>query len=162
MIYLPQICPQPDWHNLIPEISDHSTTDTSFWVSGYRKGYTSIHGSVKVDRVPGAHKVDIQGQDGIDVQYINSRTLKVSCTQIGAKDITIYAPRKEWKASLSKPILAIDVSSDNRLYAYTQEQHVLVASVQQEGETQMVMKGHLSDVTTIRFFPSNQGIYGNI
>ena len=38
MIYLPQICPQPDWHNLIPEISDHSTTDTSFWVSGYRKG----------------------------------------------------------------------------------------------------------------------------
>ncbi|KAG2219687.1 hypothetical protein INT45_001859, partial [Circinella minor] len=150
------ICPQPDWHNLIPEISDHSTTDTSFWVSSYRKGYTSIHGSVKVDRVPGAHKVDIKGQDGIDVEYINSRTLKVSCTQIGAKDITVYAPRKEWKASLSKPILAIDVSSDNRLYAYTQEQHIIVASVQQEGETQMIMKGHLSDVTTIRFFPSNQ------
>ena len=38
MIYLPQICAQPDWHDLIPEISDHSTTDTSFWVSGYRKG----------------------------------------------------------------------------------------------------------------------------
>ena len=33
---------------------------------------TSIHGSAKVDRVQGAQKVDVQGQDGIDVEYINS------------------------------------------------------------------------------------------
>ncbi|KAI9274682.1 WD40-repeat-containing domain protein [Phascolomyces articulosus] len=155
MIYLPQICPQPDWHDLIPEISDHSTTDTSFWISGYRKDDTSIHGTVKVDRVQGEQKVAIHGENGVDVEYINSRTLITSCSQVGAKDITIYAPWKEWKSALSKPVLAIDASHEGRLCAYTQEQHIIVASIQ-DGETQTIMKGHVADVTTVRFFPSNQ------
>ncbi|KAI9491452.1 WD40-repeat-containing domain protein [Zychaea mexicana] len=156
MIYLPQICPQPDWHGIIPEISDHSTADTSFWISCYRKGYTSIHSNINVERVHGAQKLKIRGENEVDVEYINSRTLKASCPKIGVKDAIIHAPRREWKSPRSKPILAIDATSDGQLYAYSSEQHIVVAALGDNETRQMIMQGHLADVTAVRFFPSNQ------
>ncbi|KAI8138564.1 WD40-repeat-containing domain protein [Fennellomyces sp. T-0311] len=52
-------------------------------------------------------------------------------------------------------IYAVTSTSDGRLYAYCQEQHVVVGSLE-DGAVKISMEGHLADVTTIRFFPSNQ------
>ncbi|KAI7885200.1 WD40 repeat-like protein [Lichtheimia hyalospora FSU 10163] len=157
MQILPQISIQPDWHEAVRDVVGQDVTEESFWASCYKKGGESIHGSVTISKGSQPRSVNLKGSDGIAVEYINSRSFKMGCKSLDISDVMIYGPKLEFDPKDNKPVNAIDVTSDGDTYALGQTNRIIIGSLK-DGKEERVLQGHLDDVTTVEFFPSNQVI----
>ncbi|KAI7879857.1 WD40-repeat-containing domain protein [Mucor mucedo] len=82
------------------------------------------------------------------------RTFQVECPALGIKNITVYGPKTDFYPVKGKAVSCIDISPNGNLFAAGNGDEVTLGSVT-EGKSQTILKGHLSDVTTVQFFPSN-------
>ncbi|KAJ8659842.1 hypothetical protein O0I10_004435 [Lichtheimia ornata] len=157
MQVLPQISIQPDWHEAVRDVVGQDTTEESFWASCYKKGGESIHGSVTIGKGSQPRSVALQGSEGITAEYINSRSFKMGCKSLDISDVMVYGPKLEFDLKDTKSVNAIDVTSNGDMYALGQADRIIIGNLS-DGKEERVMQGHLDDVTTVQFFPSDQVI----
>ncbi|GAN05272.1 WD40 repeat-like protein [Mucor ambiguus] len=150
---LPFVSVQPDWDEVVREVASNTIPEGSFWIACYVAGKESVQGSVDVRRVDN-YEATLEGNNGINVTMLNSRSFKVDCEALGVKDVTVFSPKNQFYPVKSKAVVCIDISPNGGLFAAGHGAEVSLGSVS-SGETQMTLKGHLSDVTTVQFFPSN-------
>ncbi|KAI9313563.1 WD40-repeat-containing domain protein [Dichotomocladium elegans] len=152
MQQFPQISVQPDWHEVVRDVVGQTALEGMFWVSCYKKDSESVHGTVLVKRGNQPRSVELEGQQGVTVKYINS---VVHCAALGLHDVMIYAPKLGFNSVDNRPAVAIDLTSDGELYALAQDKRIILGKLN-DGKCERMLEGHLADVTTVQFFPSNQ------
>ncbi|CAO3645742.1 unnamed protein product [Mucor fragilis] len=150
---LPFVSAQADWDEVVREVASNTIPEGSFWIACYMTGKESVQGSVDVRRVDN-YEASLEANNGIKVSMLNSRTFKVDCEALGIKDITVFSPKSQFYPVKDKAVTCIDLSPNGSLFAAGHGAEVSLGSVS-SGEIQMTLKGHLSDVTTVQFFPSN-------
>ncbi|CAO3644110.1 unnamed protein product [Mucor hiemalis] len=150
---LPFVSVQADWEDVVREVASNTIPEGSFWIACYLTGKQSVQGSVNVTRCK-ENGVKLEGKDGIIVSGLNSRTFQVECPELDIKNITVYSPKTDFCPVKDKAVSCIDISPNGKLFASGNGSEVSVGSVA-DGTIQRTLKGHLSDVTTIQFFPSN-------
>ncbi|KAL0140526.1 WD40-repeat-containing domain protein [Mucor lusitanicus] len=150
---LPFVSVQADWDEVVREVASNTIPEGSFWIACYMTGKESVQGSVDVRRVDN-YEATLEGNNGIKVTMLNSRTFKVDCEALGVKDVTVFSPKNQFYPAKDKAVTCIDISPNGSLFAAGHGAEVSLGSVS-SGDIQMTLKGHLSDVTTVQFFPSN-------
>ncbi|CEP17390.1 hypothetical protein [Parasitella parasitica] len=148
---LPFISVQADWDDVVREVASNTIPEGSFWIACYMTG--SVQGSVKVHRV-GNYEASLEGTNGINVTMLNSRAFNVECEALDVRDITVYSPKMQLCPIKDKPITCFDISPNGSLFAAGHGSEISLGSIG-SGDIQMTLKGHLSDVATVQFFPSN-------
>ncbi|CEI98398.1 hypothetical protein RMCBS344292_12507 [Rhizopus microsporus] len=78
----------------------------------------------------------------------------MECSELGAKDIIVYGPKDEIILAEKARPACVDVSPNGRLFATASGSEVFLGNLS-EAKVQTILKGHLSDVTAVQFFPSN-------
>ncbi|KAI7868942.1 WD40-repeat-containing domain protein [Spinellus fusiger] len=152
---LPSISVQPDWEEVTKDVRSHSLTEEDFWLSCYQKGQPSVHAKVRVQTPKEGSTPTLQGMEGVQVESLYSRSFRVSCPELFLKDINVVGPRQEYQPLSSKEIRCIDVSPHGKLYAAASGSDILIGQIE-NGHPLITLHGHVSDVTAVRFFPSNQ------
>ncbi|KAI8980456.1 WD40-repeat-containing domain protein [Pilobolus umbonatus] len=82
------------------------------------------------------------------------QAFKVDCKDMKLENMMIYGPKTDFYPSKDKSISCIDISPNGNLFAAGNGSEICVGSVV-DGKSQKIFSGHLSDVTTVQFFPSN-------
>ncbi|KAF7730427.1 hypothetical protein EC973_002234 [Apophysomyces ossiformis] len=145
---LPHVSVQPDWDQVVRDVSSRTVPEESFWISCYRQGEQSVHATVSV-------KSDkLEGQDGVQVERINSRSFRASCDALKISALTLVAPKTEIKPSDGNPVAALDVSPDGEYYAAAGGADIIIGKL--IDAPKRTLRGHVTDVTTVQFFPSSQ------
>ncbi|KAG2205858.1 hypothetical protein INT46_002097 [Mucor plumbeus] len=150
---LPFVSVQADWDEVVREVASNTISEGSFWIACYMTGKESVQGSVDVRRIDN-YEAALEGKGGIKVTMLNSRSFKVDCEALGIKDVTVFSPKTKINSFKDKIVTCIDISPNGSLFAAGYGTEVSLGSVN-SGDIQMTLKGHLSDVTTVQFFPSN-------
>ncbi|KAF9905957.1 Proteasomal ATPase-associated factor 1, partial [Lobosporangium transversale] len=148
---LVQVTVQADWTDLIAEVLRHNSTGT-FWISCYRRGSPSIHGSAKVSVVED-HKVHFTGHDGIELERITNYSFKVKIPEYENIEIEVYGTGR--RTNFAK-ISSLDVSPEGALFVIGTEDGTIRIGESETGRITQELKGHIQYVNTCRFFPSGQ------
>ncbi|KAI8969149.1 WD40-repeat-containing domain protein [Mycotypha africana] len=154
---LPFVSVQADWNKVVEECSSKTAGDShSFWLDCYLTGHETVHGKVDII-VSDGKEAELKGKEGIDVKAINSRSFILECDKMNLKDVLVFSPRKEINVrngSLTTSVSCVDISPNGKLFVAGCGEQAFLGSMD-TGEVQVTLNGHLSDVTTVRFFPSN-------
>ncbi|GAA5815955.1 hypothetical protein MFLAVUS_009474 [Mucor flavus] len=150
---LPFISVQADWDEVVREVDSNTIPEGSFWIACYLTGKQSVHGSVLVKRTP-ENEIELEGKDGFSITSLNSRTFQVECPELDVKNITVYGPKTAFYPVKGKAVSCVAISPNGNLFAAGNGDEVSLGSIA-EGKSQTALKGHLSDVTTVQFFPSS-------
>ncbi|KAI7902093.1 WD40-repeat-containing domain protein [Cokeromyces recurvatus] len=150
---LPFVSVQADWDQVVREVASNTIPSGSFWIACYLKGKESVQGSVEVNRTKD-YEITLEGKDDVVVTNLNSRAFKVECPKLGIKDITVYSSKQEFSLIKDKPVNCLDISPNGQLFAASHESKASIGSIM-DGNISTVLEGHVSDVTTVEFFPSN-------
>ncbi|KAG2229433.1 hypothetical protein INT48_007035 [Thamnidium elegans] len=124
---LPFVSVQADWDDVVREVDSNTIPEGSFWIACYLTGKQSVQGSVLV---------------------------KLECPELDVKYITVYGPKTDFYPVKGKAVSCVAISPNGNLFAAGNGDEVSLGSIA-EGKSQTTLKGHLSDVTTIQFFPSS-------
>ncbi|EPB85922.1 hypothetical protein HMPREF1544_07254 [Mucor circinelloides 1006PhL] len=150
---LPFVSVQADWDEVVREVASNTISEGSFWIACYMAGKESVQGSVDVRRIDN-YEAALEGNNGIKVSMLNSRAFKVDCEALGIKDVTVFSPKRQFYPVKDKAVTCVDISPNGSLFAAGHGAEVSLGSVS-SGDVQITLKGHLSDVSTVQFFPSN-------
>ncbi|RGB27600.1 WD40-repeat-containing domain protein [Rhizophagus diaphanus] len=157
-IHIPQVTVQSDWVEVISDVLRGTVVSESFWVSCYRKGSASIHGSVQVKKsFVESHSVELTGKDGIIVEKITNYSFYVSCGELGITKTIIKGTKATFKIHNSA-IKSMDISPGGGLFVTGDNDGLLKVGDTSDGSVRRELKGHVADITTCRFFPSGQVI----
>ncbi|CAG8764972.1 13755_t:CDS:10, partial [Rhizophagus irregularis] len=149
---------QSDWVEVISDVLRGTVVSESFWVSCYRKGSASIHGSVQVKKsFVESHSVELTGKDGIVVEKITNYSFYVSCGELGITKTIIKGTKATFKIHNSA-IKSMDISPGGGLFVTGDNDGLLKVGDTSDGSVRRELKGHVADITTCRFFPSGQVI----
>ncbi|KAH6873981.1 WD40-repeat-containing domain protein [Coprinopsis sp. MPI-PUGE-AT-0042] len=180
---VPVVTVQPSISEVLQEVQDGVIPSDKFWVSCYRASETSVHSKItaeldEVDR----DLVNLSSDDrhlefGFKGNGKHGHSFTASCDRLGISDVHIHLPVQEYedseRTSLSRPqrITAFDVSPDVSRYAtgYTdggiflypvspvsQEETFLTRKVSALRSEKVAARPHVSEVTSLRFFPSSR------
>ncbi|KAG1125150.1 hypothetical protein G6F42_008970 [Rhizopus arrhizus] len=152
-LHLPFISVQADWDQVAQEVASGKSPNTSFWIACYITGKPSVQGSIQVTKKDN-EAFELEGKNGFSVSSLDSHMFKVKCDEIGVKDILVQGPTTEIALAEKTSLLCISVSQNGKLFAAGNGSNILLGNIA-EGEVQKTLTGHLSDVTTVQFFPSN-------
>ncbi|KAI8880412.1 WD40 repeat-like protein [Backusella circina FSU 941] len=146
---LPSISIQNDWDAVVQEVSTNTTKQGDFWISCHLTQKESLQGSVSVEQGP---KLTAK-EEGITIEYINSRSFKATCSDFGIQQVAVYSPKTEFEVAKTA-VECIDVSPNGHLLVAGYGSEACIMSVA-EGQTQQKLTGHVGDITAVQFFPSN-------
>ncbi|KAG0238293.1 Proteasomal ATPase-associated factor 1 [Mortierella sp. GBA43] len=148
---LVQTTVQADWTDVVAETLRHNTTGT-FWISCYKQGSPSVHGSAKVT-VGQERKVQFTGQDGVVLEAITNYTFKVKVPEYNDFEVEIYGTGR--RTNIPK-ISTLDVSPEGALFVVGSEDGTIRIGETETGRITQELKGHLQYANICRFFPSGQ------
>ncbi|KAF9189495.1 Proteasomal ATPase-associated factor 1 [Haplosporangium sp. Z 767] len=146
-----QVTVQADWTEVVAEVLRLNSTDT-FWVSCYRQGTPSVHGTAKVS-VAEDHKIQLTGQDGIILEAITNYSFRVKIPDYDNAEIEVYGTGR--KSNFTK-LSCLDLSPEGALFVTGSEDGALRIGETETGRLIHDLKGHIQYVNTCRFFPSGQ------
>ncbi|CEG66681.1 hypothetical protein RMATCC62417_03216 [Rhizopus microsporus] len=152
-VELPLISVQTDWDQVAREVVSDKASNSFFWIACYLTGKPSVQGQVEVIKKDNG-EYELEGKNGFIVSSLGSRSFKVECSELGAKDIIVYGPKDEIILAEKARPACVDVSPNGRLFATASGSEVFLGNLS-EAKVQTILKGHLSDVTAVQFFPSN-------
>ncbi|CAG8626923.1 5251_t:CDS:10 [Funneliformis caledonium] len=159
LIHIPQVTVQSDWIEVVSDVLRGIVASESFWVSCYRKGSTSIHGSVQVKRnSAGSRSVELTGHDGVIVEKITNYSFYASCEELGITKAIIKGSKATFKKLHTSAIKSMDISPGGELYVTGDNDGILKVGDTKDGSVRRELRGHFVDITTCRFFPSGQVI----
>ncbi|GES94646.1 proteasomal ATPase-associated factor 1-like [Rhizophagus clarus] len=156
MTTLISVTVQSDWVEVISDVLRGTVASESFWVSCYRKGSASVHGSVQVKKsLVESHSVELTGKDGIVVEKITNYSFYVSCEKLAIMKTIIKGTKATFKTHNSA-IKSMDISPGGGLFVTGDNEGLLKVGDTSDGSVRRELKGHVADITTCRFFPSGQ------
>ncbi|CAI2190270.1 6603_t:CDS:10 [Funneliformis geosporum] len=159
IIHIPQVTVQSDWIEVVSDVLRGTVASESFWVSCYRKGFTSTHGSVKVKRSSAdSRSVELIGQDGVIAEKITNYSFYASCEDLGIRRAIIKGSKATFKNLHTSAIKSMDISPGGELYVTGDNDGLLKVGDTKDGSVRRELRGHIIDITTCRFFPSGQVI----
>ncbi|KAJ2811715.1 hypothetical protein H4S07_001880 [Coemansia furcata] len=151
---------QPDWTVDVSTVLE-SGAPGKFWVSAYKLGEASIHGSIQVAKTvsaDGTALVDLSVDDAaITAEYVSPRQLRLS--RSGASPVLYTGPRSTVVCSQvvrGTGVRSFDVSLYGGLLAAGGDDGVLDVYDTQKGQHRVSLEGHIGDITSCLFFPSGQ------
>ncbi|KAL1920475.1 uncharacterized protein VTP21DRAFT_852 [Calcarisporiella thermophila] len=155
---LPYVSVQSDWESVVDDVASGKTRTDSFWVSCYRKGTPSVHGSVQVYKNQSEPiYVEMEGENSIQVQRIHDKSFRISCPSFEIENVTISAPAASFKNE-KNPYTSLDISPGGELFVVGGDNGNLKIGDTSTGDIRRELRGHVGDITTCRFFPSGQVI----
>ncbi|SCZ96088.1 BZ3500_MvSof-1268-A1-R1_Chr8-1g09995 [Microbotryum saponariae] len=164
-IELPLITVQPTFPEVVHDIgsgSDASAEDC--WISCYWKGKTSVHGKVRVLEAEGGGAVELVARDGVTCRMVDGKTttLECSCEQLAIPPTLVHFPLRTDRLANFGPVNSLDIAPDGSRYVVGGD-NGLVRVVElspshssTQAPRQIALKGHLADLTVVRFFPSGE------
>ncbi|KAG8931219.1 hypothetical protein FRC01_001669 [Tulasnella sp. 417] len=166
ILALPQVTVQHDIGTVMDEVKQGTVLAEDAWVSCYLQGATSVHGKANVSLSnESSSKFILEGTDGISTTWVDRYSFQVSCPSLEIKDAKVRLPKTtfgELKAQyIPKAIQAFDVSPNGALFVTGIDNgsiSVQSASSSSSSAPPKTGKPHVSSITTLRFFPSNEVI----
>ncbi|CAG8533036.1 11963_t:CDS:10 [Ambispora leptoticha] len=157
---IPEVTVQSDWVEVVSDVARRVVGSESFWVSCYKKGAVSVHGSVKVLNVSDdPSSVEFIGKDGVDVEKIDNYSFYLSCNAMELSRVIIKGAKSTLKnIHETKMITAMDISPGGRLFVTGDNKGILKVGDTSDGSVRRELLGHVLDISTCRFFPSGQVI----
>ncbi|KAG9287897.1 hypothetical protein G9A89_017492 [Geosiphon pyriformis] len=156
--HIPQVTVQPDWVEVVADVLSGAIFSESFWISCYRKGSPSVHGSVKVTKVPDEPNLEFSGNDGVEVTKISNHSFYLTCDTLEISEIIVKGPRSTFKRIHSSEISSMDISPGGGLFVTGDTRGLLKVGDTKDGIVRRELEGHVGDINTCRFFPSGQVI----
>lgn len=156
---LPYITVQHDLQEVIQDVADGTIGAEPFWVSVYREGSTSVHGKVLAKAsMEKENQVDLEAQGDIDFERQTSSSFLVGCSDLNVPKTTLKMPTQTHKSLISKGIDCMDVSLNGNLYVVGGHDGALrLGNVRTNApEDIRLLKGHVGDILSCRFFPSSE------
>ncbi|KAF9931543.1 Proteasomal ATPase-associated factor 1 [Modicella reniformis] len=114
---LVQITVQADWTDVVTEALRSNSTGT-FWISCYKRGSPSVHGTAKVSAGENERKALFTGHDGVDVETITNYSFKVKVPEYDGFEVEVYGSGR--RSNISK-ISCLDVSPEGALFVVGSE-----------------------------------------
>ncbi|KAI8594868.1 WD40-repeat-containing domain protein [Dissophora ornata] len=148
---LVQVTVQADWTDVVAEVLRQNSTGT-FWISCYKRGFPSVHGSAKVSAVD-ERKVELTGLDGIELEAITNNSFKIKVPEYEGVEVEVYGTGR--RTAIAK-VSCLDVSPEGALFVAGSEDGILRIGETETGRMTQELKGHLQYVNCCRFFPSGQ------
>ncbi|KZS95074.1 WD40 repeat-like protein, partial [Sistotremastrum niveocremeum HHB9708] len=156
---IPLVTVQHDFQSVINDVKDSlGVTRDKFWVSCYRKGERSVHGSVDVVRT--SDGVEFVGNDGVTIEQRNDNNFVVGCQELGIRDALLRVPRSSIRPDAHKKITAIAVSPDTRQLSTGHEDgsitlHQIPPSPNVNDHHRTTKSIHVASISSLKFFPSS-------
>ncbi|GES75280.1 proteasomal ATPase-associated factor 1-like [Rhizophagus clarus] len=141
MTTLISVTVQSDWVEVISDVLRGTVASESFWVSCYRKGSASVHGSVQVKKsLVESHSVELTGKD-------ETRNYE-----------TIIKGTKATFKTHNSAIKSMDISPGGGLFVTGDNEGLLKVGDTSDGNYLNIerIERTCADITTCRFFPSGQ------
>ncbi|KAK3811991.1 MAG: WD40-repeat-containing domain protein [Benniella sp.] len=148
---LVQTTVQADWTEVVTDALRLGSTGT-FWISCYKRGSPSVHGTAKVS-VVADRKVQFTGQDGVVLETITNYSFKVKVPEYNDFEVEVYGTGRRSKIS---KISCLDVSPEGAFFVVGSEDGTIRIGETETGRITQELKGHLQYANTCRFFPSGQ------
>ncbi|KAF8932935.1 Proteasomal ATPase-associated factor 1 [Haplosporangium bisporale] len=152
-VALVQVTVQADWTDVVADVLRLNSV-ASFWVSCYKRGSPSVHGSVKVS-VVGDRKVEFTGHDGIVLETLSNYSFTVKVPQYDNYNVNVFGTTR--RTNIPK-ISCLDVSPEGALFVTGSEDGILRVGETESGRMTQELKGHLQYINSCQFFPSGQVI----
>ncbi|KAK9728995.1 hypothetical protein K7432_000632 [Basidiobolus ranarum] len=150
---LPYVTVQPDWVEVVKDVGKGAPAEV-FWMSYYRSGEKSVHGSVRV--ASAADGVSIEPTDGASFEQLSELSFTTECKQLGLSKLSVKSPVGAYKLENKLPINAFDVSPGEELYVVGSDNGYMAVCDANNGAILRKLEGHVGDITTCEFFPSGQ------
>ncbi|KAG0351920.1 Proteasomal ATPase-associated factor 1 [Podila minutissima] len=147
-----QVTVQADWTDVVADVLRLNNT-ASFWVSCYKRGSPSVHGSAKVS-VVGDHKVEFTG-DGIVLETLSNYSFTVKVPEYDNYAVKVFGTTR--RTNIPK-ISCLDVSPEGALFVTGSEDGIIRVGETESGRMTQELKGHFQYVNSCQFFPSGQVI----
>ncbi|ORX99774.1 WD40 repeat-like protein [Basidiobolus meristosporus CBS 931.73] len=154
-VILPYVTVQPDWVDVIKDVGKGAPPEV-FWVSYYRGGEKSIHGSIKVTSA--SEGVSVEAMDGATFEQISEVSFATGCERLDLPRLTVKNPVGTYKLEEKLPVNALDVSPGEELYVVGSDNGYMAVYDANNGALLRKLEGHVGDITACRFFPSGQVI----
>ncbi|EJT98496.1 WD40 repeat-like protein [Dacryopinax primogenitus] len=162
---LPQITIQPTYPSVLADVNSSLVTAEDIWISCYLEGRNSVHGKVRISRerdAPGG--VKLEARNGVQVEWVNSSVLRVSCPSLDIPPTLVRFPRQSIPVSPGTQITTLSPSPDLSLLATGSASGSITLIPLSTPDTPNPSAGpqtftpHLSTVLSVRILPSSQVI----
>ncbi|KAF8929427.1 hypothetical protein BGZ58_008951, partial [Dissophora ornata] len=117
---LVQVTVQADWTDVVAEVLRQNSIGT-FWISCYKRGFPSVHGSAKVSAVD-ERKVELTGLDGIELEAITNNSFKIKVPEYEGVEVEVYGTGR--RTAIAK-VSCLDVSPEGALFVAGSEDGIL-------------------------------------
>ncbi|KAF9297284.1 hypothetical protein BGZ74_009940 [Mortierella antarctica] len=138
-----QVTVQADWTDVVADVLRLNNT-ASFWVSCYKRGSPSVHGSAKVS-VVGDHKVEFTG-DGIVLETLSNYSFTVKVPEYDNYAVKVFGTTR--KINIPK-ISCLDVSPEGALFVTGSEDGIIRVGETESGRMTQELKGHFQYVNSL-------------
>ncbi|KAF9442568.1 WD40 repeat-like protein [Macrolepiota fuliginosa MF-IS2] len=172
-ISLPVVTVQRDFNDVVRDVDEGVVPVDTFWVSCYKSGESSVHAKVDVelDEVD-RNLLRFRSKEG-DVDFVKSDSVSgysIACRSLDIPPTAVVLPIQEYNDSertnplRPQRITAFDVSPDTTRFATGHLDGSVViypsasTSIQQvnTSKCKLVSKAHVSNVSSLTFFPSSR------
>ncbi|KAF9318957.1 hypothetical protein BG003_010261 [Podila horticola] len=138
-----QVTVQADWTDVVADVLRLNST-ASFWVSCYKRGSPSVHGSAKVS-VVGDRKVEFTG-DGIVLETLSNYSFTVKVKEYDNYAVNVFGTAR--RTNIPK-ISCLDVSPEGAMFVTGSEDGILRVGETESGRMTQELKGHLQYVNSL-------------
>ncbi|KAF9327477.1 hypothetical protein BG006_009226, partial [Podila minutissima] len=138
-----QVTVQADWTDVVADVLRLGNT-ASFWVSCYKRGSPSVHGSAKVS-VVGDHKVEFTG-DGIVLETLSNYSFTVKVPEYDNYAVKVFGTTR--RTNIPK-ISCLDVSPEGALFVTGSEDGIIRIGETESGRMTQELKGHFQYVNSL-------------
>lgn len=160
-LFLPQITIQHDFPLVLSEILSGENAVEDIWISLYQISPplppTSLHAHCRLSEIPGSStNVELTPRDGIAVEFISGRELRISCPTFSIKSVpTLFPLSKVYQSTTGIECFALD-SQGEQIVVGGKNGKLVLLPVRGGGGRELSLRGFVADITAVQFFPSNQ------
>ncbi|KAK4053334.1 hypothetical protein OIO90_003946 [Microbotryomycetes sp. JL221] len=154
--YIPQVTIQHDFPQVINDIKAGLHAVEDIWISCYAHDRPSVHGKARVsdsDETPSGIK--LEARHGIDCEMVDLTTLRVSCASLDVPTTKVKFPSAS-PLNVKGSLESLDVSPDGSRLVVGGKNGLGRVTSFATGLEDVSLRGHASDVSVVKFFPSNE------
>ncbi|ORY55165.1 WD40-repeat-containing domain protein [Leucosporidium creatinivorum] len=155
--HLPRITIQDSFPEVSREIREGLHAAEDVWVSCFLEGKASVHGKVRVLEREGGGEVEIEAREGVEAELVDQHSLRIACPTLKIPPTEVLFPSSA-PVSLRGGVQKLAVAPDGRRVVVGGAGGAIRCRtlVGEGAGREISLKGHVGDVTAIKFFPSSE------
>ncbi|KAM0787230.1 hypothetical protein ACM66B_006468 [Microbotryomycetes sp. NB124-2] len=154
--YIPRITVQHDFQSVVDDIRQGLHAVEDVWVSCYSEGRPSVHGKIRVSETDQAPcGIELESRGGVECEVVDKDSLRISCPALDIPPTLVRLPSST-PCSTKGSLESLDVSSNCQRLVVGGKNGLVQVTTIQAGTQPLSLRGHVSDVNVVKFFPSGE------